>query len=108
MADNPPRLLQGYGAAPPRPQWTAPNGEPARLAVQLSSTMRKTVRLPFEWNKQSEWLLSRDCGATPYDRMRRMNMESLYEYGSRVGFGDCIGCSPNERCLARSLRLLEP
>ena len=35
MADNPPRLLQGYGSHPPRPQWTAPNGDPARLAVQF-------------------------------------------------------------------------
>ena len=35
MADNPPRLLEGYGANPPRPKWTSSNGEPARLVVQF-------------------------------------------------------------------------
>ena len=35
---------------------------------------------------RSEWLLSEIVGAAPYEGVRHMNMESLYEYGSRVGF----------------------
>ena len=35
---------------------------------------------------RSEWLLSEIVGAQPVLNARHMNMESLYEYGSRVGF----------------------
>ncbi len=34
----------------------------------------------------SEWLLSEIIGAQPKKDIRCPNMESLYEYGSRVGF----------------------
>lgn len=35
---------------------------------------------------KSEWLLSEIVGASPIPEQRHMNMESLYEYGSRAGF----------------------
>jgi len=37
-------------------------------------------------DSQSEWLLSEIVGAQPLVGVRHMNMESLYEYGSRAGF----------------------
>lgn len=37
-------------------------------------------------DKTSEHLLSEIVGATPYENVRHMNMESIYEYGSRAGF----------------------
>ena len=67
MADNPPRLLEGYGAHPPRPQWTAPNGEPARLAVQFVINYEEGgENCLLNGDNQSEWLLSEIVGATPY------------------------------------------
>ena len=82
MADNPPRLLQGYGAFPPRPQWTAPNGEPARLAVQFVINYEEGgENCLLNGDNQSEWLLSEIVGATPYEGVRHMNMESLMSMG---------------------------
>ncbi len=87
MADNPPRLLKGYGAHPPRPEWKAPNGKKARLAVQFVINYEEGgEHCLLNGDTQSEWLLSEIVGATPYEGVRHMNMESLYEYGSRVGF----------------------
>lgn len=37
-------------------------------------------------DNNSEHLLSEIVGAIPYIGQRHMNMESLYEYGSRTGF----------------------
>ena len=71
----------------PQPQWTAPNGDPARLAVQFVINYEEGgENCLLNGDKQSEWLLSEIVGATPYEGVRHMNMESLYEYGSRVGF----------------------
>jgi peptidoglycan/xylan/chitin deacetylase (PgdA/CDA1 family) len=40
----------------------------------------------LDGDDSSEHLLSDIIGATPYPGQRNLNMESLYEYGSRVGF----------------------
>ena len=82
MADNPPRLLQGYGANPPRPNWIASNGKPARLAVQFVINYEEGgENCLLNGDKQSEWLLSEIVGATPYEGVRHMNMESLTNTG---------------------------
>ncbi len=87
MPDNPPRLLVGYGANPPRPSWTAPSGQIARLAVQFVINYEEGgEHCLLNGDTRSEWLLSEIVGAVPYEGVRHMNMESLYEYGSRVGF----------------------
>ena len=82
-----PRDLVGYGSQPPRPQWKAPNGESARLVVQFVINYEEGgEHCILNGDDRSEWLLSDIIGATPYIGVRHMNMESLYEYGSRVGF----------------------
>ena len=81
------RDLIGYGANPPRPQWLAPNKKPARMVVQFVINYEEGgEHCILNGDDRSEWLLSEIVGATPYVGVRHMNMESLYEYGSRVGF----------------------
>ena len=44
----------------------------------------------------SEAFLSEIVGAAPWPGMRHMNMESIYEYGSRGPVsGGCIACLPS-------------
>ena len=81
------RDLVGYGAFAPRPQWKATNGKPARMVVQFVINYEEGgEHCLLNGDDRSEWLLSEIVGATPYVGVRHMNMESLYEYGSRVGF----------------------
>ena len=81
------RNLIGYGANPPRPQWLAPNKKPARMVVQFVINYEEGgEHCILNGDDRSEWLLSEIVGATSYIGVRHMNMESLYEYGSRVGF----------------------
>ena len=87
MPDNPPRHLVGYGAHPPRPEWTSPSGQRARLVVQFVINYEEGgEHCLLNGDSKSEWLLSEIVGASAYEGARHMNMESLYEYGSRVGF----------------------
>jgi putative urate catabolism protein len=81
------RDLVGYGGRPPRPLWNAKNGKPARMVVQIVINYEEGgEHCILNGDDRSEWLLSEIVGATPYMGVRHMNMESLYEYGSRVGF----------------------
>lgn len=81
------RDLVGYGGHPPRPQWKAKNGEPAKMVIQFVMNYEEGgEHCILNGDDRSEWLLSEIVGATPYLGVRHMNMESLYEYGSRVGF----------------------
>ncbi|MDX1515284.1 MAG: allantoinase PuuE [Woeseiaceae bacterium] len=78
-----PRDLCGYGAAPPDPAW--PDG--ARLAVQFVVNYEEGAEnCILHGDAASEAFLSEIVGAVPYEAARHMNMESLYEYGSRAGF----------------------
>lgn len=80
---NLPRDLIGYGAHPPVIQW--PNG--ARVALQFVINYEEGgEHCLLDGDDRSEWLLSDIIGAVPYENARHMNMESLYEYGSRAGF----------------------
>ena len=81
------RDLIGYGRNPPKPNWPTKSGKPGRLAVQFVINYEEGgENCILNGDAQSEWLLSEIIGATPYSGVRHMNMESLYEYGSRVGF----------------------
>jgi len=78
-----PRDLVGYGSKPPHANW--PNG--ARLALQFVVNYEEGAEhCILDGDDCSEWLLSDIIGAAPYKNARHMNMESLYEYGSRAGF----------------------
>jgi putative urate catabolism protein len=78
-----PRDLHGYGARVPDPQW--PDG--ARLAVQFVINYEEGAEnCVLHGDAASEAFLSEIVGAEAYPGQRHMNMESLYEYGSRAGF----------------------
>jgi putative urate catabolism protein len=78
-----PRDLRGYGRNSPDPRW--PNG--ARIAVQLVLNFEEGgERCILHGDGTSEAFLSDVLGATPWPGQRHMNVESMYEYGSRAGF----------------------
>ncbi len=84
MTDKPyPRDLCGYGQYPPDAAW--PNR--ARLALQFVINYEEGAEnCVLHGDTGSEAFLSEIVGAVPYENQRHMNMESLYEYGSRAGF----------------------
>jgi putative urate catabolism protein len=77
-----PRNLKGYGASPPDPRW--PDG--ARLALQIVLNYEEGgENCILHGDDASEAFLSEIVGAEAREAVRHMSMESLYEYGSRVG-----------------------
>lgn len=78
-----PRDLIGYGRNPPDPKW--PDG--ARIAVQFVINYEEGGENSIlHGDAASEAFLSEIVGAQPWPGQRHMNMESIYEYGSRAGF----------------------
>ncbi len=78
-----PRDLRGYGSEPPAAEW--PDG--ARTAVQFVINYEEGAEnCVLHGDTASEAFLSEIVGAAPVEGQRHMNMESLYEYGSRAGF----------------------
>lgn len=78
-----PRDMIGYGATPPDPKW--PNG--ARLALQFVVNYEEgSENNILHGDAGSEAFLSEMVGTKPIIGERCMQMESLYEYGSRAGF----------------------
>jgi allantoinase len=76
-----PRDMVGYGRNPPRVEW--PGG--ARVAVQFVLNYEEGAENSvLHGDKGSEQFLSEIVGAASYPA-RHMSMESIYEYGSRVG-----------------------
>jgi putative urate catabolism protein len=78
-----PRDMVGYGQNPPAARW--PNG--ARLALQIVLNYEEGGENNIlHGDAASEAFLSEIIGAAPLAGQRHMNMESIYEYGSRAGF----------------------
>jgi allantoinase len=78
-----PRDMVGYGRTPPAARW--PNG--ARLALQIVLNYEEGgENTILHGDPASEAFLSEIIGAKPLAGQRHMNMESIYEYGSRAGF----------------------
>src|SRR5450631_2690682 len=78
-----PRDLVGYGRTPPFADW--PDG--ARVALQFVINYEEGGENNIlHGDKASEAFLSEIVGAAPWPGQRHMNMESIYEYGSRAGF----------------------
>ena len=76
-----PRDLAGYGAHPPNAQW--PGG--ARVALQFVLNYEEGgENSVLHGDAGSEAFLSEIIGAASF-AARHMSMESIYEYGSRVG-----------------------
>jgi putative urate catabolism protein len=83
VAERYPRDLRGYGRNPPDPRW--PGG--ARVAVQFVVNFEEGGENNIlHGDKASEAFLSDVLGAVPWPGQRHMNVESMYEYGSRAGF----------------------
>jgi len=82
MKNSYPRDLIGYGAKGKIIEW--PNR--AKLAVQFVLNYEEGgENCTLHGDKESEIFLSEIIGALPV-KGRHMNMESFYEYGSRIGF----------------------
>ncbi|GMR17298.1 MAG: hypothetical protein BMS9Abin32_372 [Gammaproteobacteria bacterium] len=78
-----PRDLVGYAGRYPDAAW--PHG--ARIALQFVINYEEgSENCVLHGDAASEAFLSEIVGAAPYPQQRHMNMESLYEYGSRAGF----------------------
>ena len=77
------RNFIGYGNKPPLFKWE----NNAKLAVQFVLNYEEGAEnTVLNGDKQSEIFLSEIIGAKPVIGQRNMNMESIYEYGSRNGF----------------------
>ena len=82
MSKKYPRDMIGYGANEPKVVW--PNN--AKLALQIVLNYEEGgENSPLHGDKYSETFLSEIIGAQAF-KERHMNMESMYEYGSRRGF----------------------
>jgi allantoinase len=77
------RDVVGYGANPPDPQW--PGG--ARLALNFVLNYEEGSELSFaDGDGRSEWGLTEVGLANPEVTGRDLGAESMFGYGSRVGF----------------------
>jgi len=82
MKKNYPRDIIGYGAKQPKISWP----KKARLALQIVLNYEEGgENCTLHGDKYSESFLSEIVGAQPI-KGRHINMESIYDYGSRRGF----------------------
>ena len=78
-----PRDLIGHGAKAPDPKW--PGG--ARLALQIVMNYEEGgERSILHGDDFAEAFLQEVVGMQPLKGVRNMQVESIYEYGTRVGF----------------------
>ncbi|MGJ4892100.1 allantoinase PuuE [Bradyrhizobium sp. HKCCYLRH3099] len=83
MSAEYPRDMVGYGRTPPHPRWPGD----ARIAVQFVINYEEGGENNIlHGDAASEAFLSEIVGAAPWPGQRHMNMESIYEFGSRAGF----------------------
>ena len=79
---NYPRDLVGYGSRPPEVHWP----DAARIAVSVVLNYEEGGEsCTLHGDGHSESVLT-DVGAEPLAGARNLNVESTFEYGSRVGF----------------------
>jgi OHCU decarboxylase len=77
------RDMQGHGETPPFADW--PGG--AHVAVQVVLNYEEGgENCVLHGDAASEAFLSEIVGAQPWPGQRHWNMETIYEYGARVGF----------------------
>jgi putative urate catabolism protein len=83
MSDTPyPRDLIGYGANPPVVRWP---GEAAIVVSLVLNYEEGGENCVLHGDAASEAVLT-DVGAEALEGRRNLNVESIFEYGSRVGF----------------------
>ncbi|MBO0663616.1 allantoinase PuuE [Jiella sp. MQZ9-1] len=88
MTERYPRDLLGYGRHTPDPKWPNPTGDGhAKICVQFVINYEEGgENAIIHGDAASEAFLSEIVGAAAWPGQRHMNMESIYEYGSRAGF----------------------
>jgi putative urate catabolism protein len=85
-SDSYPRDLVGYGAKPPHPGWP----HDARIAVSIVLNYEEGgENCVLHGDPHSESVLT-DVGGEPLRGARNLNVESTFEYGSRVGFWEIL------------------
>jgi len=86
MSERYPRDLIGYGSHPPSVHW--PNQ--ARIAVSIVLNYEEGgENCILHGDSHSESVLT-DVGGEPLPNARNLNVESNFEYGSRVGFSEIM------------------
>ena len=81
-----PRDLAGYGPHPPQVRWP----QNARIAVSFVLNYEEGGEYNLlHGDSHSEFVLT-DVGADPLPNARNLNVESNFEYGSRVGFWEIM------------------
>ena len=78
-----PRDLIGYGRTPPKVRWPGDANIAVQFVVNYEEGGESCI---LDGDAASECLLSEIVGAQPWHGQRNLNMESIYEYGSRAGF----------------------
>jgi allantoinase len=82
-----PRDLIGYGAHPPHPRWPGD----ARIAVSLVLNYEEGGEAcVLHGDAHSESVLTDIGSIEALPGVRNLNVESLFEYGSRVGFWEIV------------------
>jgi putative urate catabolism protein len=86
-SDSYPRDLVGYGASAPHPHW--PNG--ARVAVSIVLNYEEGGEsCVLHADAHSESVLTDLGSVAALPGARNLNVESIFEYGSRVGFWEIM------------------
>ena len=100
-AETYPRDLIGYGARAPHPRWP----KDARVAVSMVLNYEEGGEsCVLHGDEQSESVLT-DLGAVAaLPGARNLNVESIFEYGSRVGFWEIMRVLQERRRAGDHLR----
>jgi putative urate catabolism protein len=78
-----PRDLVGYGRTPPQAHWPGEANVAVQFVINYEEGGENSI---LHGDPASEAFLSEIVGAEPWPGQRHMNMESIYEFGSRAGF----------------------
>ena len=78
-----PRDLIGYGRTPPQVRWPGDANIAVQFVINYEEGGESCI---LDGDPASENLLSEIVGAQAWPGQRNLNMESIYEYGSRAGF----------------------
>lgn len=73
--------LRGYGECPPQPNWPGNT----RLALSIVLNVEEGAEAHLLDGDSGSESLNSDMRCQPWPNRRNLNMESHYEYGSRVG-----------------------
>jgi len=78
-----PRDMIGYGRHTPNPNWPGQANIAVQFVINYEEGGENNI---LHGDEGSEAFLSEIVGAQSWPGQRHMNMESIYEYGSRAGF----------------------